>query len=106
MNLMQMNHLPPLAKVKVIDYLPAAMPGQGLRFPNHLHVLSLLVVATSILIVPSLFALDALLFTITRPSCMACATFSGYFTDHSMTMAFIQSNRNIQGMLLVLRKIA
>ncbi len=104
MNPMQMNH-PPLSKVKVFDYLPAGMQGQGVRFPNIPHISNIFIIASSILIIPMLFALDAMLFTITRPSCMACATFSGYFADHSMTMIFIQGNNSLKYMLEFFRKI-
>ncbi len=59
----------------------------------------------SSLLIPGIVLLDVILFTVTRPSCAACASLAGYFTDHSMTAAFIQSNKAIQNALVIFRKI-
>lgn len=39
---------------------------------------------------PFIFLLDFFFFTIARPSCPACATFSGFLSDSSLTAAYIQ----------------
>ena len=69
--------------------------------PSNTHILSALL---SSLLIPGIALLDVILFTITRPSCGGCANMGVYFTDHSMTIAFIQSNKAIQNALAIFRK--
>ncbi|MFO0703099.1 MAG: hypothetical protein U0525_00020 [Patescibacteria group bacterium] len=79
---------------------------KGVENPNrfsysHKHLFGALL---SSLLIPGLLILDFVLFNVTRPSCAACASFSGYFADHSMTIAFIQGNKAIQNVLVIFRK--
>lgn len=49
----------------------------------------------TLLILPIIFALDLFYFTLARPGCAACASFSGFLSTSSLTLAMINQNDSI-----------
>ena len=104
MSLMQISKHPPQLKVVPAitkDKRDGAGQNNG-TVPSGTYILAAIL---SSLLIPGIAVLDVLLFTITRPSCGGCANMGVYFTDHSMTMAFIQGNKAIQNSLVIFRKL-
>ncbi len=71
---------------------------------HSLRMQDLVVLIGSLLVVPVLLLLDIVLFQFTRPTCAGCASLGEFLTQHSTTLAFIQTNRSIADVLQLLKK--
>jgi hypothetical protein len=102
MHLMRTYQRPkPLAKVVTHSAANKAVEGSFALSQAMRHLAPAIL---SSLLIPGIALLDLILFTITRPSCAACASLAGYFANYSMTISFIQGNKAIQNALVIFRK--